>query len=94
MNENPFNDSVAAISVGIFKGFPLLDLNYSEDKAATVDANFVMTGNQRFVEVQSSGEEASFSQEEFNQLVKLAKLGIVTLHSQQNALIDNCDCLV
>lgn len=94
LSENPFNDSVAAISAGIYKGVPLLDLNYVEDKAATVDANLVMTGSQRFVEVQSSGEEASFSQDEFDQLVQLAKLGIAALHAQQNALIENTDCTV
>ena len=91
--ENPFNDSVAAISAGIYQGVPLLDLNYQEDKAATVDANLVMTGSQRFVEVQSSGEEASFSQAEFDQLVQLAKLGIADLHAQQIALIETTDCI-
>lgn len=94
LSENPFNDSVAAISAGIYQGVPLLDLNYVEDKAATVDANLVMTGSQRFVEVQSSGEEASFSQDEFDQLVQLAKLGITALHAQQKALIENTDCTV
>ena len=94
LSENPFNDSVAAVSAGIYQDVPLLDLNYQEDKAATVDANLVMTGSQRFVEVQSSGEEASFSQAEFDQLVQLAKLGITALHAQQSAVIETTDCLV
>lgn len=93
LHENPFNDSVAAISAGMYQEIPVLDLNYVEDKAATVDANLVMTGNHRFVEVQSSGEEASYSQDEFDQLVRLAKLGIIALQAQQKAVIENTDCL-
>ena len=92
LHENPFNDSVAAISAGMYQEIPVLDLNYVEDKAATVDANLVMTGSQRFVEVQSSGEEASYSQDEFDQLVRLAKLGIIALQAQQKAVIENTDC--
>src|SRR6266540_1921887 len=58
--ENPLVDSVAAVSAGIFNGQDLLDLNYIEDKDAEVDANIVMTGRGQFVELQSSGEEATF----------------------------------
>lgn len=93
LHENPFKDSVAAISAGMYQEIPVLDLNYVEDKAATVDANLVMTGSHRFVEVQSSGEEASYSQDEFDQLVRLAKLGIIALQAQQKAVIENTDCL-
>jgi ribonuclease PH len=74
--ENPFRDSIAAISVGICDGQPLLDLPYVEDKEATVDFNVVMTGQGRFVEVQGTGEEATFSEDEFQSLITLAKKGI------------------
>ena len=74
--ENPFRDSIAAISVGICDGQPLLDLPYVEDKEASVDFNVVMTGQGRFVEVQGTGEEATFSEDEFQSLITLAKKGI------------------
>jgi ribonuclease PH len=76
-------DSVAAVSVGIVDGRPVLDLDYIEDVNASVDMNVVMTGNGRFVEVQGSGEEATFSQEELDALVGLAKLGIEKLRNRQ-----------
>ena len=85
--ENPFSDSVAAVSVGVFENTPLLDLNYIEDKDATVDANLVMTGCGRFVEVQSSGEEASFTHEELDRLLKLGAKGIQTITQLQNEAI-------
>jgi len=74
--ENPFTDSVAAVSVGMYQQTPVLDLCYLEDKDADVDANVVMTGSGRFVEVQSSGEEATFSPEELSAMIALAKKGI------------------
>ncbi len=67
--ENPFSDSVGAVSVGIVDGLPLVDLDYSEDFAASVDANLVMAGNGEFVEVQSSGEGATFSREAMDELL-------------------------
>ncbi len=72
-------DSVAAVSVGIVDDRPLLDLDYREDFAAAVDMNVVMTGGGRFVEVQGTGEEATFSEEELNALVALARGGIQQL---------------
>jgi ribonuclease PH len=85
--ENPLTDSVAAVSVGLFQGEALLDLNYLEDKDAEVDANVVMTGRGRFVEVQSSGEEATFSQEQLDQLLGLAKQGLGELAELQRAFL-------
>ena len=64
ISENPLADSVAAVSAGICGGEALLDLNYVEDRDAEVDANVVMTGQGRYVEVQSSGEEATFTPEQ------------------------------
>ena len=85
--ENPFTDSVAAVSAGVFKGTPVLDLNYIEDKDATVDANLVMTGSGRFVEVQSSGEEASFSRGDFDTLLGLGAKGIAEINRLQEDAI-------
>ena len=87
IKENPLLDSVAAISVGMLKGRPLLDLPYEEDKDAEVDANIVMTGRGRFVEIQSSGEEATFGGDEFQQLLSLAQKGIRELSAAQTAFL-------
>lgn len=83
----PLRDSVAAVSVGIVDGKPVCDLDYREDVAAAVDMNVVMTGGGRFVEVQGTGEEATFSEEELTSLLKLAKRGIAQLTTIQK------DCL-
>jgi ribonuclease PH len=77
--ENPLTESVAALSVGLYDGQPLLDLNYIEDKDAAVDFNVVMTGSGKFVEVQGTGEEATFSQEELDHLLTLARTGLQEL---------------
>ncbi len=76
-------DSVAAVSVGIVDGRALLDLDYVEDVDAEVDMNVVMTGGGRFVELQGTGEEATFSEKELATLVKLARAGIAELHGLQ-----------
>ncbi len=83
----PLRDSVAAVSVGLVDNRAVLDLNYEEDFAASVDMNVVMTGGGRFVEVQGTGEEATFSEKELAALLKLAKSGIGELTTiQQKAL--------
>ena len=84
LEENPLQESVAAVSVGIYQDRAVLDLNYLEDRAASVDFNVVMTGNGRFVEVQGSGEEATFSREQFNALVELATEGIDRITTLQH----------
>jgi ribonuclease PH len=76
-------DSVAAVSVGIIDGRAVLDLDYKEDVAAAVDMNVVMTGGGQFVEVQGTGEEATFSEAELMSLVALAKQGIGQLGGLQ-----------
>lgn len=81
--ENPFRDSIAAVSVGVCDGRPVLDLPYLEDKDASVDFNVVMTGQGQFVEVQGSGEEATFSEQEFQDLIQLAKKGIREISTLQ-----------
>lgn len=87
ISENPLVDSVAAVSVGLFGGQQLLDLNYIEDKDAAVDFNVVMTGKGQFVEVQGTGEEATFSQEELDGLLGLARKGLQELASIQSAFL-------
>lgn len=83
----PLRDSVAAISVGMVNGKPTLDLDYEQDFAAAVDMNVVMTGAGRFVEIQGTGEEATFSDEDLDALLKLARRGIKDLTAtQQTAL--------
>ena len=69
-------DTIAAVSVGIVDGVPMLDLQYSEDAEAEVDMNLVMTGSRRFVEIQGTGEGYTFSQNELHQMLTLGKKGI------------------
>jgi ribonuclease PH len=87
LTENPFADSVAAVSVGVYKNTPVLDLNYLEDKDASVDANLVMTGSGHYVEVQSSGEESTFSRSELEALLELGAKGIDTIAGLQEQAI-------
>jgi ribonuclease PH len=75
--------SVAAISIGLVAGQPLLDLDYSEDSAAAVDMNLVMTGAGQFIEIQGTGEEATFSEYELAQLIALGRQGIEQLTAIQ-----------
>ena len=85
--DNPLVDSVAAVSAGVFGGRELLDLAYVEDKDAEVDFNIVMTGRGQFVEVQGSGEEATFSQEQLNSLIGLAQKGLKEIAALQTAFL-------
>ena len=87
--EDPFMDSVAAVSVGMLGGREILDLPYAEDKDADVDANIVMTGGGRFVEIQASGEEATFDSDGLDELLKLARGGIAKITELQNAAIES-----
>jgi len=79
----PLTDSVAAVSVGMVEGRAVLDLDYREDFAAAVDMNVVMTGGGRFIEVQGTGEEATFSEKELADLLRSAKNGIKRLTALQ-----------
>jgi ribonuclease PH len=81
--EHPLLDSVAAISVGIVEGKPSLDLDYEQDFAAAVDMNVVMTGSGRFVEIQGTGEEATFDDVQLATMLKLARTGISQLTQLQ-----------
>jgi len=87
LKKSPIKKFVGAVSVGIVGGVPLLDLNYEEDKAATVDMNIVMTQDGHFVEVQGAGEESTFSQEEFVSMLDLGKRGIAELIDAQQVIL-------
>ena len=87
-SKNPLNDSVAAISVGIVNGKPVLDLDYEEDYAAAVDMNVVMTGKGKFIEIQGTGEEATFDEDELQSLLGLARKGISDLTEMQKTQLE------
>jgi len=81
-------DSVAAVSVGIVEGAPMLDLDYSEDSSAEVDMNVVMTGDGRLVEVQATAEGVPFSREQLDELIDLAARGIDLLRDTQVGAVE------
>ncbi len=79
--------AVAAVSVGIVDGEPLLDLDYSEDSTADVDLNVVMTGDGRFVDVQATAEREPFSRDELDELLALAVGGIERIRAEQERVV-------
>ena len=81
--KNPLNDFVAAVSVGMIAGVPMLDLNYHEDSRAEVDMNVVMTGAGSFVEIQGTAEGAPFTKAEMEQMLNLAAQGVQQLIGRQ-----------
>ncbi len=83
IKKNPLIDQVAAISCGIFKGQPVLDLDYDEDSQAEADANFVLTGKGQIIEVQATAEKSPFEQHDFEALMELARSGVDTLITLQ-----------
>src|SRR5438477_6116239 len=83
----PIKRLVAAVSAGILDGNAIVDLNYEEDKAVTVDFNLVATEDGEFVEVQGSGEESTFSQAELDEMLVLARKGIADLILAQRAVL-------
>ena len=91
LKDFPLRKLVAAVSAGVYQGQPVLDLNYPEDKDASVDFNVVMTENLEFVELQGSGEEAVFSGDEMNAMLELSRNGIADIVSKQKAAILTAD---
>jgi ribonuclease PH len=85
LKENPLKCAVASVSVGIYKGMPVLDLDYAEDANAETDMNVVMTDGGAFIEIQGTAEGHPFSEEEMHQMLALAKQGIGELCRQQKA---------
>jgi len=87
VEDGVLRDQVAAVSCGIYKGTPVLDLDYAEDSSADADSNFVMTGTGGIVEVQGTAETVPFSQDSFDQLMALARKGIGELVSLQKLTV-------
>ena len=87
IRKSPLRDAVAAVSVGRVNGRMLLDLDYEEDVAADVDMNVVMTGSGQFIEVQGTGEEATFTRAELDKLLRLASRGIKQLVELQRKVL-------
>lgn len=87
LKELPVRKLVAAISAGVFDGAAILDLNYEEDKAVAVDFNLVATEEGDFVELQGSGEEATFSQSQLTEMLALGRAGIAELIAAQRAVL-------
>jgi len=85
--QSPLRDTVAAVSVGVVDGQLLLDLDYGEDARAAVDMNVVMTGSGRLVEVQASGEMASFTEADLQALLSLARRGIEQITAIQRQVL-------
>jgi ribonuclease PH len=91
LSEIPIRTLVGAVSLGVLEGAPILDLNYEEDKLVTVDFNLVATEEGEFVEVQGSGEEATFSQPRLDEMLSLGRKGITQLIEAQRAVLDQLD---
>jgi ribonuclease PH len=83
LKANPITGQVAAISCGVFEGAGVLDLDYAEDSNAEVDANFILAGDGGMIEIQATGEQRPFTDAEFAELIRLAKLGCTRLFEQQ-----------
>jgi ribonuclease PH len=84
---SPMPKLIAAVSAGIVEGNALVDLNYEEDKAATVDFNLVATQDGEFVEIQGSGEEATFTQGQLDEMLALGQKGAAQLIEAQRAVL-------
>jgi ribonuclease PH len=87
VTKNPLKDHVAAVSCGIFKGSPVLDLDYAEDSEAETDMNFVMTGTSGIVEIQGTAEKTPFSDAELAALIALARKGVQRLIELQKLAV-------
>ena len=87
IKESPLKDSVAAISVGVYKGLPVLDLDYLEDSDCDTDMNIVMTGKAGFVEIQGTAEGEAFSDADMQAMLALAKAGISELSAKQTQVL-------
>jgi ribonuclease PH len=87
INDDPIAECLAAVSVGIINGEPMLDLNYQEDSAAEVDMNVVMTDSGRFVEIQGTAENRTFTKEDLDKMLALAQKGIKELIKKQKVAL-------
>lgn len=88
VSKNPIYGQVASVSVGVYDGVPILDLDYAEDSSAETDMNVVMNDGGAFIEVQGTAEGHAFSRDELNAMLDLAKHGIDTLMEKQRAALE------
>ena len=87
LKKNPLHGQVAAVSVGMYRGIAVLDLDYAEDSEAETDMNVVMNEAGRFIEVQGTAEGHAFSHDEFNEMLALAKVGVAHIVEKQNEVL-------
>ncbi len=87
LEKNPLTGQVAAISVGIFNGEAVLDLDYAEDSNAETDMNVIMNEHQKFIEIQGTAEDKDFSRDELNQMLMLAEQGIADILTEQRRVL-------
>jgi len=87
VTESPLQQMVASVSVGVYKGTPVLDLDYPEDSSAETDMNVVMTDNGGIIEIQGTGEDGEFSLDDLNAMIDLARHGITQLFDKQHAIL-------
>ena len=88
LKKNPLHGAIASVSVGIYEGMPVLDLDYAEDSVAETDMNVVMTDTGKMIEVQGTAEGEPFSIEEMHEMLELAKHGIRELFDEQKAALN------
>ena len=91
IRNDPFEQKLASVSVGMYNGHPVLDLDYAEDSTAETDMNVVMLENGGFIEVQGTGEGAPFSQTDMDNMLKLAKTGVTKLLAFQAEALEKAD---
>ena len=92
LKTNPVHGQIAAVSVGVYDGVAVLDLDYAEDSQAETDMNVVMNEAGRFIEVQGTAEGHAFTREEFDAMLELASGGINTIIEAQNEAIARAGC--
>ena len=88
VKSNPIIGQICAVSCGIWNGFSVLDLDYSEDSSAEADCNFVLTGAGGIIEIQATAEKEPFSPSIFDELTNLAKCGVAELVRLQKTVLD------
>lgn len=89
VKQDPLHHQIGSVSVGIYKGTPVLDLDYAEDSCAETDMNVVMNNSNGFIEVQGTAEGHAYSRDELNAMLSLAEKGINELHSAQKAALES-----
>jgi ribonuclease PH len=89
IKKDPIREFLGAVSCGIYRGKPILDLDYKEDSEAEADANFVITEKNKIIEIQATAEQNPFSEKMFSELMVLAKTGIEEIIKKQKEILEN-----